>query len=182
MVVQLAIVSPAREVGEGRGDNACDVFRDDPVRPRTRAEHLAFRVVEDELDRFAVALLDDTSGLVVTESPHDRNRLGDRKREVETGNGGTTSRGSRPRSDWLAAHRIAARAEHVGEVRFAHLRAANDPATAVQIGQTLAQKDARRRARGGVVVRQSLRRFRVAVTCRDRVHKVAKATTKAHYY
>jgi len=137
-------------------------------------------VVEDELDRLAVALLDDMSGLVVTERPHDRNRLGDRKCEVETGHGSTPGRGSRPRSHRLAVHWIAARAEHVGEVLLAHLRAANHPATVVQIGQTLAQKDPRRGARGGVVVRQSLRRFRVAVTCRDRVHQVAKAAAKAY--
>ena len=54
----------------------------------------------------------------------------------------------------------------------------NHPATAVQIGETLAQKDPRRGARRGVVVRQSLRRFRVAVAGRDRVHEVAVAAPK----
>jgi hypothetical protein len=70
-------------------------------------------------------------------------------------------------------------AEHVGEVLLAHLRAANHSATVVQIGETVAQKDPRRGASRGVVVRQSLRRFRVPVAGRDRVHQVAKAATKA---
>jgi hypothetical protein len=59
-------------------------------------------------------------------------------------------------------------------------RALLDPLPAVQIRESGSEEDSRRGARGGVVVGETLGRFRVPVPGRDRVDEVAVATAKTH--
>ena len=73
--MELGVVQPAREVGEGGGDDPRHVLLDDPVLPRAGAEDVTLGVGEDVVDRLEVAVVDDGLRLRIGERPGDRHRL-----------------------------------------------------------------------------------------------------------
>ena len=85
MVVQLGVVSPAREVGEGGGDDPGHVLFDDAAGTRAGVKDVRLGVGEDVVDRLAVTVRDDGFRVLVGERPGRRYGLARAESEVEAG-------------------------------------------------------------------------------------------------